>query len=93
LIATRPATISKSACRGENRITSAPNRAKSYRLDAVAISSIPQHAVANGNGHTLFRRHQFAAFFKFNVKKLSGNAVGSKAIVNHQLPLNSINPA
>ena len=50
------------ACRGLKRIASAPNRARSYRLDAVAISSIPQHAVANGIGHTLDRRAQLTTF-------------------------------
>jgi hypothetical protein len=60
-IATRPATINKSHCRGLKRITSAPNRAMSCRDAAVAISSMPQHAVANGIGHRLFERAQLAA--------------------------------
>ena len=60
-ITTRPATINRSHCRGLNRITSAPNRAMSCRDAAVAISSIPQQAVANGIGHKLFERAQLAA--------------------------------
>ena len=56
---TRPATMSRSAWRGLKRMTSAPKRERSKRLHAVAISSMPQHAVANGSGHTLERRDQF----------------------------------
>ena len=59
-IVTRPATIITSHCRGLNRIASDPNRAMSYRLLAVAISSMPQHAVANGIGHRLCFRAMFA---------------------------------
>src|SRR4051794_10680688 len=58
-IATRPATIIRSHCRGLNRITSAPNRAMSNRLAPTAMSSIPQQAVANGIGQRLYFRHQF----------------------------------
>jgi len=57
-ITTRPATIIRSHCRGLNRITSAPNRAMSNRLAPTAISSMPQHAVANGIGQRLYLRHQ-----------------------------------
>lgn len=53
---TRPATIRRSHCRGLNRMTSAPKRARSCREAAVAISSIPQQAVANGIGHMLLER-------------------------------------
>ena len=59
-IVTRPATIIMSHCRGLNRIASLPNRAMSYRLLAVAINSMPQHAVANGIGHRLCLRAMFA---------------------------------
>src|SRR5262245_52849505 len=58
---TRPATIITSHCRGLNRMASDPNRAMSYRLDAVAISSMPQQAVANGIGHRLLARAWFAS--------------------------------
>ena len=58
-MATRPATIIRSHCRGLNRITSAPNRAMSNRLAPTAISSMPQQAVANGIGQRLYLRHQF----------------------------------
>ena len=45
---TRPATIMRSHWRGEKRMASAPKRAMSCREAPVAISSMPQHAVANG---------------------------------------------
>ncbi len=57
-IATRPATIIRSHCRGLNRMTSAPKRAMSNRLAPTAISSMPQHAVAKGIGQRLYFRHQ-----------------------------------
>ena len=53
---TRPATIMRSHCRGLKRIASAPKRAMSCREAPVAISSMPQQAVANGIGHRLFLR-------------------------------------
>ena len=56
-ITTRPATIIRSHCRGLKRITSAPKRAMSCRDAPVAISSMPQQAVANGIGHRLFGAH------------------------------------
>ena len=71
-ITTRPATISRSHCRGLNRITSAPNRATSYRDAAVAISSMPQQAVANGIGHRLLARAQLAAASRLVRKTFSG---------------------
>jgi|MDTC01.2.fsa_nt_gb hypothetical protein len=64
----RPATIIKSACRGLNLKTSAPNLAKSYRLEAVAISSIPQQAVAKGIGQTLERLAQLMTLLTCVVK-------------------------
>ena len=45
-------------------MASAPNRAMSYRLAPVAISSIPQHAVANGIGHSENRRDQFTVHLR-----------------------------
>jgi hypothetical protein len=45
----------------------------SYRAQPTAISSIPQHAVANGIGQSELRRAQFTSFFKFVVSRLSGN--------------------
>jgi hypothetical protein len=53
----------------------------------VAISSIPQHAVANGSGHTLDRRHQFTTRFKLVVNTLSGSPVGSIAMSVSSLKL------
>src|SRR5665213_411563 len=74
---TRPATIIRSACRGLNRIASAPNRARSKREEAVAMSSMPQHAVANGIGHKELRRAQLTTFFSWVVRTLLGRARGS----------------
>ena len=73
LMVTRPATIIRSLCRGENRMASAPNRAMSYREHPTAINSIPQHAVANGIGHRELRRDQFTSFLSCVVTRLSGN--------------------
>ena len=44
--------------RGEKRMTSAPKRAMSKRLDAVAISSIAQQARPIGIGHMELVRTQ-----------------------------------
>src|SRR4051794_28155735 len=57
-LVTVPATIIRSAWRGEGRKTSAPNRAKSYRAMVVAIISIAQHAKPNCKGQTEFLRPQ-----------------------------------
>ena len=58
VLVTVPETIITSACRGEPRNTSAPNRAMSNRLDAVQIISIAQHARPKPSGHRLDRRPQ-----------------------------------
>ncbi len=42
-------------------MTSLPNRDRSCLLAEVLISSIPQHAVANGIGQRLLERAQLAA--------------------------------
>src|SRR5580704_7261001 len=70
-ITTRPATINRSHCRGLNRMTSAPKRAMSYREEAVAITSMPQQAVANGIGQRLLERAQFAAASSWVMNTLS----------------------
>src|SRR5437899_7359468 len=57
----RPAQISTSACRGENAWRSMPKRAKSYRLAAVAMNSMAQHAVPNGIGQRELAREEFTA--------------------------------
>src|ERR1700679_3410589 len=74
---TRPATIIRSAWRGLKRIASAPNRARSNREEAVAINSMPQHAVANGSGQSELRRAQLTTFFNWVVRTLLGRARGS----------------
>src|ERR1041385_3130144 len=53
---TRPATIMRSAWRGEPRNTSAPNRDTSKRGPAIAIISIAQHARPNPSGQIAFAR-------------------------------------
>ena len=53
-----------SHCRGEKRITSAPNRAISKREAAVAINSIAQQASPIGIGQSEFLRIQFIAASK-----------------------------
>src|SRR6185437_8053620 len=57
-LVTVPATIIKSACRGEGRKTSAPNRARSQRDIEAAIISIAQHARPKPSGQTEFLRPQ-----------------------------------
>src|SRR6266513_1028753 len=49
---TRPETIITSACRGEARNTSEPNRAKSLRPLVAFIISIAQHAKPKVAGHS-----------------------------------------
>jgi hypothetical protein len=55
---TVPATIMRSACRGEGRKTSAPNRAISNREVVDAIISIAQQASPNVSGHIALLRAQ-----------------------------------
>src|SRR5947209_13553179 len=55
---TVPATIIRSACRGEGRKTSAPKRAMSNRAVVEAIISIAQQARPNVNGQIAERRAQ-----------------------------------
>src|SRR4029077_4538142 len=57
----RPATIIKSACRGDGRNTSAPKRATSNRAAAMDIISIAQHARPNPSGQIELLRAQFTA--------------------------------
>ena len=78
-IATRPATIIRSHCRGLNRMTSAPNRAMSNRLAPTAISSIPQQAVANGIGQRLYLRHQFTTESSGRQDRVLGDLDGPPA--------------
>src|SRR5437667_11600132 len=55
---TVPETIIRSACRGDGRKTSAPNRAMSNREVVEAIISMAQHARPNGSGHSALFRAQ-----------------------------------
>jgi hypothetical protein len=55
---TVPATIIKSACRGDGLKTSAPNRAISNREVVEAIISIAQHASPNVSGQIALLRAQ-----------------------------------
>ena len=56
-----PATIMTSLWRGENRMTSAPNREMSKREEEAAISSIAQQARPIGIGHRELPRIQLIA--------------------------------
>src|SRR4029453_230571 len=58
----RPATIMRSACRGEARKTSAPKRAMSYRPQLIAIISMAQHARPNVTGQMADRRAHCTIF-------------------------------
>src|SRR5918994_247751 len=58
----RPATIIRSAWRGDPRNTSAPKRAMSYREQLIAIISIAQQARPNVTGQIADRRAQFTTF-------------------------------
>src|SRR5580692_5679484 len=57
----RPATIIRSACRGDGRKTSAPKRATSKRAAAIDIISMAQQARPNPSGQMELRRAQFTA--------------------------------
>src|SRR6266446_3739039 len=57
----RPATIIKSAWRGEGRKTSAPKRARSKRAAAMDIISIAQQANPKPSGQMELLRAQFTA--------------------------------
>src|SRR5262245_32118002 len=56
-----PTTTSMSACRGEKRGNSEPNRAMSYLGPAVAMNSIPQQAVTKGYWNSENLRAQLVA--------------------------------
>src|SRR3954464_982006 len=56
-----PTMISRSAWRGEKRGNSAPKRAMSYLLAAVAMNSIPQQAVTKGYWNSDHFRAQLTA--------------------------------
>src|SRR3954462_12020014 len=75
---TRPAQMSRSACRGEKACRSMPNRAKSYLLAAVAMNSIAQQAVPNGIGQSEFLRPQFTNASSLVV--IQGTSVGASTI-------------
>ena len=63
---TRPDRISRSAWRGEKRITSAPKRDRSFRGEPITvIISIAQQASPKPSGNSAFLRAQFCAFSNF----------------------------
>src|SRR5512139_2049094 len=64
----RPATIMRSAWRGEARKTSAPNREMSYRDAAIDIISIAQHARPSVTGQIEDRRAHCAILSTVVVK-------------------------
>src|SRR6516225_8149551 len=61
LLATRPAMMIRSDCRGEPRNTSAPKRAMSKRDADMDIISIAQQASPKDIGQMEFLRAQFTA--------------------------------
>src|SRR3990172_9749332 len=71
---TRPATIMRSAWRGDARNTSMPNRARSLCAAPVAIISIAQHARPNEAGHIDLVRAQLTALSSIAVRKLEGTS-------------------
>ena len=73
-ITTRPATIIRSHCRGLKRIDLGAEAGDVVLADApVAISSMPQQAVANGIGHRLFVRTQLASWSSWSSITFSGS--------------------
>src|SRR6267143_3329015 len=69
----RPATIIRSAWRGEGRKTSAPKRARSKRAAAMDIISIAQQARPKPSGHMELLRAQFTALSRV-VKMMPSSA-------------------
>src|SRR5215469_10274242 len=67
---TRPATIMRSAWRGEARNTSMPKRLRSKSAAPTAIISMAQQASPNVTGHTLMRRAHLTRSSRRPVKKL-----------------------
>ena len=65
---------------GVPKTPSAPKRERSYRLHAVDMSSMPQHAVANGIGQTDDRRAQFITRFSCVVINPSTGRAASRPI-------------
>jgi hypothetical protein len=70
-LVTVPATIIRSACRGEARNTSAPNRAMSNRGTPAAIISMAQQARPNPIGHSDDFRAQLSTASRLVVMMLS----------------------
>src|SRR6516164_8169070 len=77
LFDTRPAIIIRSLCRGEPRITSAPNLEMSYREAIIDIISIAQHAKPKLIGQIEFLRPQLIALSSVVVIMDSPNGSGS----------------
>src|SRR5580704_6789127 len=69
----RPATIIRSAWRGEGRKTSAPKRATSKREAAMDIISMAQQASPNPSGQREFLRAQLTALSSW-VKRMPSSA-------------------
>src|ERR1044072_4395271 len=83
---TRPETIITSACRGEARKTSAPNRARSLRELVTFIISIAQQARPNVAGHKEDLRAHLMSESR-RVVSTSGSASAmmfSSPMVNHK---------
>ena len=92
-LVTVPATISRSACRGEARKTSAPNREMSKRDADAAIISIAQHARPNPIGQSDDCRAQLSTLSTLVVMKLSSNLCSRRPMATRfRLPASSSRP-
>jgi hypothetical protein len=83
-----PATISKSAWRGEKLMRSEPKRAKSKSDAMVDINSIPQHEVANGKGQIEFARANPTALSNEVAKKPGPSMPGNGFDMVNSLDIN-----
>jgi len=83
-LVTVPATMNKSACRGEARNNSIPKRERSYREHAVATISIAQHARPEPSGHKeFFCAQQMNSSSLVNINDgFSSNGISSIVLVN-----------
>src|SRR6266542_2749915 len=91
---TVPATMSRSAWRGEARKTSAPNREMSKRDAEAAIISIAQHARPKPSGHNDDSRAQVSTLSTLVVMKLSSNLCSMRpmSVASVQFPARSRQP-
>src|SRR5512146_3191557 len=80
---TVPAMIIRSACLGDGRMTSAPNRARSKRAVIEVANSTKQHAVPNVIGQMADLRAQLKTRSTVVIRKFCSNLFSSQAISPH----------